>query len=69
MNADEKMDLGDEKSENTNFEYLYAKVQVLQGQVEKIQKVLDEFGLKYVVEENIPIDIEDETFKQLEECD
>jgi len=66
MKADEKLE-GIEGSKTTNFEYLYAKVSVLQKHIEKIQSVLDKAGLKYVIEESLLVDIEDDTFKQLEE--
>ena len=69
MKADDKLDFGDgEKPEKyTNFEHLKAKVEVLQEEIELIAGILKQHNLTFKEETEVSNDIEDETFKKLEE--
>ena len=72
MKADDKVEFeGDkgkmEKEKYTNFEYLEKKVEVLQERIELMSEILDQNDLVKTTKEEAGIDIEDETFKRLEE--
>lgn len=54
MKADEKI----EESDHTNFEYLEKKVEILQNELEKIQKILKEHDLYLTVKEYADTDID-----------
>ncbi len=67
--ADDKVDFedGGKKEKYTNFEYLEAKVEVLKEQIELISGILEQNNLAFKEETNPVKDIEDETFKRLEQ--
>ena len=66
MKADEKMVIGEEEQQNTNFEYLQAKVGVLEDALEKIVYTLEQANLgAYNVQVPIRFNIEDETYRRL----
>ena len=72
MKADDKMEFeGDngkmEKEKYSNFEYLDKKVEVLQEQIELMVTILNQNNLVKTTKENAGIDVNDETFKKLEE--
>ncbi len=72
MKADDKVEFeGDkgkmEKEKYTNFEYLEKKVEVLKENLELIAGILKQNNLVFKEETEADTDIEDETFKKLEE--
>lgn len=73
MKADDKEEFENdegkmEKEKYSNFEHLKAKVKVLQEHLELISKILKQKGLTKVTEEyELLPDLEDETYKKLEE--
>ena len=69
MKADEKMDYGEgeKKEKYTNFEYLCEKVEAMKEQLELIAGILEQNNLVFKSEEKAGVDIEDKTFKRLEE--
>jgi len=67
MKADDKIIIEEEKQKYTNFDYLKAKVEILQDQLEFVTAILKQNNLVYTEKKYADIDIEDETFKLLEE--
>ena len=72
MKADDKVEFeGDkgkmEKEKYSNFEHLEKKVEVLQEQIELMSEILDQNDLVKTTKKEAGIDIEDETFKRLEQ--
>ena len=72
MKADDKVEFeGDEgkmeKEKYTNFEMLQAKVEVLKEEVELIGGILRQNNLAFKEETEVSKDLDDETFKKLEE--
>ncbi len=70
--ADDKVEFeGDEdkmeKEKYTNFEMLEAKVEVLKEEVELIGGILRQHNLTFKEETEVAKDIDDETFKKLDE--
>lgn len=70
MKADDKVSFeedGSKPEKFTNFEHLKAKVEVLQKEVELIAGILKQNNLVFKEESEVCNDIDDETFKKLEE--
>ena len=72
MKADNKVEFeGDsgkmEKEKYSHFEFLEKKVEVLQEQIELISEILDQNDLVKTTKETAGIDIDDATFRKLEE--
>ena len=73
MKADDKVEFeGDEgkmeKEKYSHFEHLKAKVEVLQEHLELVSRILNQNGMTSITEDyKMPPDLEDETFKKLEE--
>lgn len=70
--ADDKVEFeGDkgkmEKEKYTNFEMVEAKVDVLKEEVELIGAILRQHNLTFKEETEVSKDLDDETFKRLEE--
>ncbi len=68
--ADDKVSFeedGSKPEKYTNFEHLKAMVEVLKGEVELIAGILKQNNLVFKEETEADTDIEDETFKKLEE--
>ena len=68
--ADDKVSFdeeGKEKEKYTNFEMLKAKVDVLKEEVELIGGILRQHNLTFKEETEVSKDIDDETFKKLDE--
>ena len=72
MKADDKVKFENDKGKPeeekyTEFEYLKTKVEVLQEQLELISDILHQNDLVKTTKEEANIDIEDATFRKLEE--
>ena len=63
--ADNKMH--DIDTEVTNFQYLWAKVEVLEEEIQLLRNILNQNGLVYVEETKPDSDLEDRVWKKFEE--
>ena len=63
IKADDKI----EETDYTEFEYLKAKVDVLQEEIRIIQDILKQNNLVHLIEETADTDLEDATWKKLED--
>ncbi len=68
--ADDKVSFdeeGKEKEKFTNFEMVEVKVEVLKEEVELIGRILRQYDLTFKEETEVSKDLDNETFKRLEQ--
>ena len=67
MKADKKIQ--DIDTEITNFQYLWAKVEVLEEEIQLLRNILNQNGLVYIEEIKADSDLEDRTWKKFEDIE